>query len=426
MKRSVPISVILSCLLFAACGDAGDLAATSDTSVFDGTTVDTVGDAQSSDTSTPETIFDTTPSDASEETANEVREVEGPLTGLKDDPTYLVPGNVATKTDVSAAGDLVAWVESSGDDAPYLVVWNIATPDIGPRAFNPPNLAHPRALALSDAYLAYVDDRYGDPDVFAIDLANGREVVVVNRAGAQEAPAIYGSRVAWEDCSTCVTGDGIPGHEPRREVIERDLAGGAEIARSSDGVADRAPSYGLLADGRPALAWLSGRTTLRMERLEAGVSATLDMSPHIRIEQQLARVAVWNGRLAWRPNPLIVNPDSMIVNPDSMYPSDVFATDPSDGATVALTLHAELAARMDIAPLAFGPRLAWLQIPAGIPATGRIMLASSPVGESAPAMVAEANGLTTFAMGRDFIVFSAPRVDNDGAEDVHVLRLALP
>ncbi len=319
MTRS--LALLTSIFVLASCGADDSLGATSDTSIADAATPDTAGETQGADTSTPDTTVSETASDASADT----REVEAPLTGFKDDPTYLVPGNVAAKTDVAAAGDRVAWVEggTNGSEAPILVVWDVSTPAIGPRAFAPANLLHPRALALSDAYLVYVDDRYGDPDVFAIDLATGLEIAVVNRPGAQEAPAVFGSRVAWEDCTSCVTGDGVPGHEPLREVVERDLAGGDEVSLTSDGLPDRAPSYGLLADGRPALAWISGRTTLRMERLQAGVSATVDVQASLRADAQLGRVAIWDGLLAWRPSPLIVNPDSMIVNPDSMYPSDV-------------------------------------------------------------------------------------------------------
>ena len=419
MKRALALLPLL-CMLsnVAACGadDAGTAAA--DTGVSDAVFDTSIGDTSPVDTSTPDTApSDTTPSD----TSTDVREVEAALQGLKDDPSYLVPGNVAHRTDVAAAGDLVAWVEAT-ESGSILVVWDVSAPDVAPRAFAPPNLTHPRELALSDAFLGYVDDRYGDADVFAIDLATGAELAVVTRAGAQETPALLGSRLAWEDCSACVTGDGPPGHEPLREIGERDLAGGDELARTTDDVADRAPSYGLLEDGRPALAWIGGRGTLRVERLQAGLSATLEVGASLLPDQEVAKVALWGGLIAWRPSPLIVNPDSMIVNPDSMYPSDVFTTAVADGATTRLTTHAELAGGMDIAPAAFGPRLGWLEIPPGAPGTGRVMLSTG----AAPTLLAEAPGVVTFAMGRDFVVFTAPRADNDDEEDVHVLRLDLP
>jgi len=416
MKRALAVLPLLS--LLVACGDDEGATGVADTGISDAILDTGVFDGFPSDTTSPDTTPpDTTPSD----TSTDVREVEAPLVGLKDDPTYLVPGNVAPRAEVAAAGDLIAWVEGT-DAAPLLVVWDISTPDAAPRAFSPPNLTRPRALALSDAFLVYVDDRYGDPDVFAIELATGAELAVVTRAGAQDAPAVLGARVAWEDCSACVTGDGLPGHEPLREIALRDLGGGDERALTADATPDRAPGFGLLADGRPALAWISGRAALRVERLQAGLSATWDVLPSLLPDQEVARVALWEGGIAWRPSPLIVNPDSMIVNPDSMYPSDVFTTAIADGATTRLTTHAELAGGMDLAPSAFGPRLGWLEIPPGVPGTGRVVLSSG----GAPTTLAEAAGIVSFAMGRDFVVFTAPRADNDGEEDVHVLRLDLP
>lgn len=419
MKRALPLLPLLPLLsAFAACGAGDDAAGVADTGASDAI-FDTGGfDVPPFDTSSPDTqVGDTTPSDS----GTDVREVEAPLAGLKDDPTYLVPGNVAPRTDVAAAGDLVAWVEGT-DAAPLIVVWDVSTPDLAPRAFSPPGLTRPRALALSDAYIVYVDDRYGDPDVFAIELATGAELAVVTRAGAQGSPAVLGARVAWEDCSACVTGDGLPGREPLREIALLDLGGGDERALTSDVTPDRAPSFGLVADGRPALAWIAGRATLRVERLQAGLSASHDVEAELLPDQEVARVALWDGVIAWRPSPLIVNPDSMIVNPDSMFPSDVFTTSVEGGDTLRLTTHAELVGRMDLAPAAFGSRLAWLEIPPGVPGTGRVMLSTG----AATSTLAEASGLVTFAMGRDFVVFTAPRADNDDQEDVHVLRLDLP
>lgn len=408
---------------FGACGEA-DMAsggvsndvATGDTAVTDVATPDT-------------TVFDTGPGDAAPADTTPVDtsdaredEVAGALFGLKVDERYLVPGNIAEKREVAAAGDLVAWVEGEAG-ARAIVIWDLATPDVAPRSFAPATLTNPRALALSDAWVVYVDDRFGDPDVFAIDLVTGVERVVVRRQGAQEAPAILGSRVAWEDCSACASGDGVAGREPGRDVIERELPDGAEVVRGEAGVADRAPSYGLLADGRAALTWVSGRATLKLERVQAGVSASVDVSGSLRDDEEVARVALWDGLIAWRPSPLIVNPDSMIVNPDSMYPSDVFTTDPGDGATAALTVHAELSWRMSPALAPFSERLAWLQIAPGEPALGQVWMVT---GGGTPALQAEAGGLSSFAMGRQAIVFSAPRADNDGLDDVHVLMVELP
>lgn len=406
---------LLSLVLLTACGAGDDGGASLSDTGFDTSVADTIP----TDAATDTTVFDTTPADTSVQDTTDTR--EAPLFGLKSDERFLVPGNIAAKTEVAAGGNLVAWVE--GDDPPLLVVWDVTDPTAAPRSFSPPTLAHPRALALSDAWLAYVDDRYGDPDVFAIDLRTGAELTVAGGPGAQEAPAVLGGRAAWEDCGACVTGAGLPGQEPAREIVERELPDGAPEARTADAFADRAPAYGLLADGRAALVWLRDRATLRVEALDqsAGVSRTTDVSASLRPDQQVAAVALTEGLVAWRPNPLIVNPDSMIVNPDSMYPSDLFTTDEA-GVTTALTVHAEHAARLSIAVRTLGVRVAWLESAPGDPTLGRVRIDDG----TGPTTVAEVPGLTTFALGRGGIVFAAPRADNDGLLDVHVLILDLP
>ncbi len=414
---------VVSCLALAACGD-DKLASSPDISTPDGIVSETSAETSNPDTSSSdavqevaaETSSDTTPSDA------DAREIEAPLTGLKNDPTYLVPGNVVRKTGVVAAGSIVAWVEHPDAEPPQLVVWDLATPAISPRAFQPTNLTRPRDLAVSDSHLVYVDDRYGDPDIFAVVLQTGVEIAVVTGQGAQEAPALLGTRVAWEDCSACVTGDGLPGNEPGREIIERDLATGVVRALTDDDVADRAPSYGMMIDGGAALTWVRGRATLHMAAVDGDVSATIDVAPSLRADQQLARTGLWDGVMVSRPSPLIVNPDSMIVNPDSMFPSDVLMTDPEAATTQPLTTHAEAVGGMDLGLDVAGDRLAWLESTPGDASASRIMIASG----AGPQVQAEATRVSWLGMGRDFVVFTAPRDDNDGEEDVHVMPLDLP
>ncbi len=89
MKRF--LALLLSIVVLASCGADDSLSATSDTSIADGFTPDAPSETQGADTSTPDTTASETTADASGDT----REVEAPLTGFKDDPTYLVPGNVA-------------------------------------------------------------------------------------------------------------------------------------------------------------------------------------------------------------------------------------------------------------------------------------------------------------------------------------------
>lgn len=228
----------------AACGDqdAGTIFPGQDTfadAVADTSPSDTTADA-SADTSSPDTSADVGPGDT-----REPPDTVAPLTGFKDDGRFIVPGQIAKKTWPAVAGSLVAWVEGT-DAGPVLVVWDTQVLTNPPRVYLVQNLVNPRELTLSDAFLAYVDDRYGDPDVFALDLETGVERAVVTRPGAQEKPSIIGSRVAWEDCRDCVTGGGVPGRESQRQVVERDLAGGAERIVASGAGGAFAPRYGLL------------------------------------------------------------------------------------------------------------------------------------------------------------------------------------
>jgi hypothetical protein len=415
--------------LASACGDDSSLAGTPDTSIADTSSDTSVQDSITGDTSFPtdtnvnDTSFDTGPSD----TTSDTRDPEGPLNGLKEDPRFLVPGNRAAKSQIAAAGTLVAWVEDvpdGNDTIPALVVWNLVDPTVAPRVYAPPNLANPRSLVLGPGLLVYVDDRYGDPDLFAVDLERGTERAVVTRPGAQEHPALSGNRLAYEDCSSCVTGDAEVGREPARAVVVRALDSGLE--ERFDGLdADRRPTFGTL-DDRPVLAWISGRA-LALKRLDSvDPELTVDLGASLGAEAEVAAVAVWRDALAFRPNPLIVNPDSMIVNPDSMYPSDVFVA-ALDGSVTRLTTHAELAQGMDPALRVPGlsgaadAALTWLESTPGDPALGRLR-----VWRSAASTVVELRGLDAFAVGTSLLAFTAPRADNDGASDVHVLLGELP
>jgi hypothetical protein len=351
-----------------------------------------------------------------------LEEVEAPFFGLKDDADFLVPGSIVARSEPAASGSLVAWVERPDNASPTLSVWDLDTPTTPPRTFEVPNLINPRHLALSDAFLVYTDDRYGDPDVFAIDLASGLERTVASGPGAQERPAILGSRVAWEDCSACVTGDGPRGREPLRDLAERDLATAlpATVFGTPD-VADHSPRYGLLDDGRPALAWVSDRATLRVERLEAGLSLTLEQSDNLAEDEAISGLSLVDGALTWRPSPLIVNPDSMIVNPDSMWPSDVLSTDLLTSTTTRLTTHAELGATLELSPDGRDGILYWLESPPAEPRNGRLMRATLAAPD-AISTVFTSEGLNAFTVGRGFVAFIAPRQDNDGEPDLHVLR----
>lgn len=414
-------------LWLAACGDANDMTAGNDTGgiadVFPDTSGDASADTIPSDTSSPDVGPDT---DTSADTRDpDTGEAVTPLFSLKGDDRFIVPGNIAEKTSPAVAGALVAWVESTGL-GPTLVVWDTRDLDTAPRAYAVPNLTRPRQLALSDVYIVYVDDRYGDPDVFALDLETGVERPVVTKFGAQERPDILGTVVAWEDCRDCVGGLGVPGREAQRQVYSRDLAGGDEAALTTSAEGAFSPRFGLLVDGRQALAWIEGRATLAYTRLLPGQSGRFDVSASIAADQEVAGLDLTAGLIAWRPRPLIVNPDSMIVNPDSMWPSDVFTTRIDGGETLALTVHAELSETLASAGSSrtidgLGDRLAWLESNPGEPRVGRFMVRDLGAGINDQRFALP--DITGMALGSEYAVVTAPRSDNDDLSDLHLFPL---
>jgi hypothetical protein len=432
MRRTHPLNWLwlgLLVALLASCGDqdmtssrpdATADAVSPDTSITDTTTTPDVSSDVSSDTSLPDTSHDTDDGGLSDTRLD--TEVVAPLFGLKADERFIVPGNVASKTWPTMAGPLVAWVEST-DAAPVLMVWDTRSPSTAPRAYVVPMLSDPRELALSDAFLAYVDDRYGDPDIFAIDLESGVERPVVTRPGAQEKPAIIGSRVAWEDCRQCLTGVGIPGREVARQVVERDLAGGGERSVSTSAAGAFSPRYGLLEDGRQALVWVEGRTTLVVERLEPGFDRRHDVVASLPANLEVASANLVAGLISWRPRPLIVNPDSMIVNPDSMWPSDLFVSSADTGDTTRVTTHAELGASLPIGIEGLGTTVAWLESPPGDATSGSFRRLDTSVSPLTPDTLFTLAGTSGFALGNGFAVVTAPRADNDGLDDLHLFPI---
>lgn len=420
-------------LALAACGDAENLTAGSDTGGVSDALQDTLGDVNTPDTTPADTSTPDVGPDA--DTASDTRdpdttgETVAPLFSLKSDDRFIVPGNIAEKTSPAVAGSLVAWVEAT-DLGPSLVVWDTRDLDTAPRSYPVPNLTRPRELALSDVYIVYVDDRYGDPDVFALDLETGVERPVVTKFGAQERPDILGTVVAWEDCRDCVGGLGVPGREAQRQVYTRDLTSGDGTALTASPEGAFSPRFGLLVDGRQALAWIEGRAAVAYTRLLPGQSGRFDVSANLAADQELASLDLSAGLIAWRPRPLIVNPDSMIVNPDSMWPSDVFTTRIDGGETIALTVHAELSSRLSPSPGSMrtidglGDRLAWLESSPGDPGVGRFMVRD--LGAGVPGINDQRFALpdiTGMALGTEYAVVTAPRSDNDGLSDLHLFPL---
>lgn len=398
-------------LLIGACGAAdadgavapGRDAPTADAAISDIVVSDTspVSDVGPSDTAEPTDAVpgDTTPADTR-------GDADAAPTTVKADPEFIVPAGVAARGHAAAAGTRVAWVErASPEGAPRLVVWDLAAPDVAPESFAVPNLLAPRELALGDTFLAYVDVRYGDPDVFALDLETGAELPVAAGPGVQDAPTVARATVAWADCRRCVSGDGGLG----RDIYRLELPSGLEIPVTFDDVPDRAPTFGTLDDGDLGLAWVRDDDTLRV----VAEGGALDASwPQLA---PVASVAMTDGVLAWRPQPVIINPDSMI-------PSDLFLTTAATGVTAAATFHAEAAPALPAGPRATAGRVVWLESPpddAGV----TLLRVIGAADQAVVADVAVAAVARSLALGAGHAVITAPRADNDGLDDLWALPL---
>ncbi|MGM0577357.1 MAG: TolB family protein [Myxococcota bacterium] len=319
----------------------------------------------------------------------------------KPDDDFLVPPEEGHRSHAALSDRWAAWVERDGPGgAPRLVAWDLESPD-PPRTLAEPNLVAPRDLVLGEGWLFYVDVRYGDPDVFAIRLSDGARRTVVAVQGAQEQPTARGSVVAWRDCRGCVGGG-----EEAAELYRRDVNGGDAERLTDDDVDDRLPSFGTLADGTPALAWVSGDDTLRVRSAGGASSAALPRPP--------ALASFTAGLLAWRASPLIINPDSM-------HPGDVLATDVVAGTTTALTSGVVIEEGLAAGPTAAAGRVAWLESAPGPPVERRLRVAD-PAG-GAVALTLEVPGAESPVLAGDRLVFLAPRDDNGGLPDVWIRDL---
>ncbi|TNF23451.1 MAG: hypothetical protein EP329_27545 [Deltaproteobacteria bacterium] len=384
---------LVALLTASACADmsakdggatTSDTVTMSDTSIADVTVpTDTV--------TRPDVEADTSPADVD----------QGALVALKQDPEWTVPGSVVARTAVAVAGTRVAWVEAPTDGAPELVVWDTGAADGAPRAYPVPNLAHPRELVLGDTTLVYVDDRYGDADLFAVDLRTGAEAALVARVGAQEHPALVGDTLVWADCRACVSGDGGAG----REIYRKPSLGQPEEAVTSDDTPDDRPALGTLVDGTLAVAWVSGDTRVRV--VGGTTDATLDTG------RAVAGVAISEGILAFRTPPLIINPDSM-------RPSDVRLWDVANDTVSAATFHAELAPWIDGVPRAADGVVAWLDGVPAAPERARITVVSTA---AAPLLDTMVTGAVTLAVSGERVAILAPRADNGGLLDLWIREL---
>ncbi len=325
---------------------------------------------------------------------------------LKEDPVFLVPGAVAERREIALSATHAAWVERDAPGEPErLMLWALDGAS-EPVDLDAPYLTQPRQLVLTPTWLFYVDDRYGDPDVFGVRLSDGADVAVVTKPGAQEHPTAVGSLVAWQDCRLCVEG------QPQVPAIyAREMTGGSE-ARVTDGVEpERRPAFGTLADGQEVtLGWLSGATS---------VAALVDDAETVwDVAFDVDSLALASGKLVWRASKSIINPDSMI-------PSDVFITDAVTGATSSLSLHGHVEPTLDGAPTASGSRVAWIESIPGAPAEQRrVRMVDLADGGAEPVQtVTQLVGLSQARLGPNHLAVTAPRPDNDGLSDLWILPL---
>ncbi|MFT7580127.1 MAG: hypothetical protein ACI9MR_001794 [Myxococcota bacterium] len=400
----------------SGCGDDEADGATAGTGMFDTATDTSVADTtvststSSTDTSSGDTnsdVGDTT--DTAEDTVVEDTRVAALAAAVKsNDGVFVIPAGIADRSAVTVSGDLVMWVErDDAESGARLALWAPLSPDLAPVTYRVPNLKNPSQLAFDGDFAVYVDDRYGDDDIFALDLTTGIERVVVTRPGAQSHPAIKGSLVAWEDCRGCVSGSDDTGYD----IVSRNLDGGLETIVTNDDTADRSPVFGTLADGSPALAWVSGLSTLRTISVnDAGVTdVSWDMAGPV------GGVALAEGVLAWRASPFIINPDSM-------RPTDVFFTDVSNGDTIPITLHAELALSLPVPPMAGGNLVAWLTSRQSAP--NRTDVAVYRAGNASEVAVESVDSqVSSFALSQTTLALTAPRTDNDDMPDVWIWLL---
>ena len=256
----------------------------------------------------------------------------------KDDEKYIVPTTLSRKTNLALGKGTVAWVEEVGpEDGKQLVLWRLQEGE-EPEVLDAPYLNDPHGLVLDDDWLFYVDNVWGDEDVFGLRLSDGAWRLVAGGPGAQILGDALGGRVLFTDCSACVAGTES---EDASEIFQINVSeAGPPIRLSNNDTNDAAPVFGTLADGTSAVAWISDytRLTVSVGDLTSTVAADADF---------VQSVALVGGRIAWRPSPAIINPDSMmpspmIINPDSMMPSDVYLTDMTAGTTTALTEHSEV------------------------------------------------------------------------------------
>ena len=327
--------------------------------------------------------------------------------GLSEDTPWH-PAAGGSRALLALSAKRAAWVETdlaSGKVALMTMAFDGHGP---PMAIVLPPATSPRELSLGDDWLVYVDDRYGDEDIFAVDLSTGTAFEVARRPGVQRSPHVHGPWVVWEDCRLCPAGS-----VANQEIYLMHLPTQKEERMTTNDSADREPALGDFANGDLGIAWIEGYDHVRKRTLEGDEDGFV-------AEQTVGSVALVQGVLVWRPSATILNPDSMkpgILNPDSMLPSDVFLTQDSPPETTTLTVHAELLSSLDGSPSGGAGRVAWLES-TDAPPEGSLHVANVMTKEITHTLAAEA--MSEVSLGDTLFGFIAPSDANNGENDVWI------
>ena len=327
------------------------------------------------------------------------RDAVFPAELLKDVPEYLVPAAVGAKAHLAISPTMAAWVNISPRGR-ELVTWELFG-EAAPKTWTVPGLVNPRQLAVSQQWLVWVDVTH-DPtgDLFALNLQTGTSSLVVGVPGAQNKPALNGSVLVWQDCRACSTTT----ERPTPSIYRRDLnALPVEEALVDDGLAHSLPVLGTLADESVAVAWLVGTSTIRVVGNEVDTSFPAQGSG-------VEGLALWQGTLAFRTQPAIINPDSMI-------PTDPWAIDVASGTQTLLATDQNLSAGLPSKVVVAGDGFAWLDQDPADPSDIRVVVVgadASPIGSFAAPVATEIVG------GGGWIGLVAPLAVNADESDILV------
>jgi hypothetical protein len=327
----------------------------------------------------------------------------GPDLKRTSSPTLLTPPPGGARSHFTLSSSHAAWIETAEVGAPpQLFIWPLGT-DEDPIALHVPNLTHPHHLSLGDHWLFYVDDRYGDDDIFAVNLITGQDHAVATEPGLQGHPDARGSRVLWEDCRACLAGGVTTG----REIYTWDAVTNITARLTDDDVEDRAPRWGTTDNGTPVPIWITGERTLQTGGLEATQADVLGVDT-------FAAVAMSQGMVTARESKGILNPDSMI-------PSDVWRVDLTTGDGDLISSHVEMAPGLPIDVQARGEHVAWMASDPSEPGVHTLVVATLSDGSNVLSEALVSPG--GFALTDTHVGFTARDADGEGPITVWIAPL---